>query len=897
MQHKSYRGLRGHTNMIFKHRHILLFGLLLIVGSAVWSGCSKKKAGITNRVYHQTTARFNGYFNAKEIMLALEEQLVIEQQENWDELLPIFIYPSEEKAQMLYPDLDLIEEKCSKVIHRHSMRIRSKEHNKWIDDNYFLIGKANFYKRDYGKAREMFTYVSKAFKSQESRYAAGLWLARVYMERDMMSKANSVLKRLQEEKDLPKDVAAELPAVYADYYIRQENWDAAIDEVHKAISLSKDKQFRIRLTFILAQLFDKMNDYQRATRTFAQVVKMAAPYEMEFNAQLYQAYAHHARMDAENVRKLLKKMLKDEKNYEYRDQVYYAMADVELKHNNEEQAIEYLVQSGLVSTNPKQKTKTYTKLADLYFEERQYVNARNYYDSTMTVISEDAPNYEIIKGKAESLTELVEHIENVQLQDSLIAMAGLPEKEREKKILKMMADMEAEEERRRREKESDQFGSFTPQDQGRTVKTGGSKGDWYFYNSSTKAHGFDEFRRVWGNRELEDNWRRKNKQSESDPWEEDEEMAAENSEKESFTSNVGTLDDYLAGLPLDDTSLVAAHNSLIESQYKMGMIYRERLHDDDNAIEAFTRLILEYDTSSYALTAMYQLYRLYVKKEQTGTFFGSGRRDNSEYYKNVILDEYPDSKFAELIRNPNYKEETSQQLTADRELYESTYNQYRRRQYNDALYTCNNVISEQPKNHFIPKFYLLKAMVIAQKKDAGSYKSTLREIIQKFPGTDESARAKELLGALGEEIQEVKLPEKKEDAVKEEEAPKPSPYVFDEKASHFFALVFPNKNVDSNELKTTISDFNMSFFRNKDIKITNSFINSDNQILILRSFGNVTEAMDYYNTFVKNTTVLKEINEQEYDRFVISTKNFTTLFKQKDVPQYLEFYDEAYLTE
>lgn len=882
--------------MTLSHRHIPHLLLFIIFAALLGAGCSKKKAGITNRMYHQTTARFNGYFNAKEIMLAMDENLRETHQENWDELLPVFIYPGEEKAQTLYPELDLVEEKCSKVINRHSMRIRRKEHNKWIDDNYFLIGKANFYKRDYGKAQEMFTYVSKAFKNEDTRYHAGLWLARVYMERDMMSKANSVLKRLQEEKELPKEVAAELPAVYADYFMRQESWGNAIDEVHKAISLSKDRQFRIRLTFILAQLYDKMNDYQRAIQTFEQVVKMAPPYEMEFNAKLYQAYAHHSRMDPADVMKLLNRMLRDEKNYEYRDQIYYAMADVQLKHHNEEEAIRYLIESSRVSINPKQKAKSFNRLAELYFEERQYVNARNYYDSTLTVISEDAENYQEIKGKAESLTELVDHIFNVERQDSLIALANMPEKEREKKILRMIADMEAEEERQRLARESDQIGSFTQQDQQqRTVPTGsGGSGDWYFYNNNTRSHGFNEFRRVWGTRKLEDNWRRTNKQSEDLAWDEGDEMEIDGSTAEGAVSSVGTLEDFLKDVPLTDSALVAAHNSLIKSQYEMGVIYREMLHDDDNAVEAFTRIILEYDTSHLALVSHYQLYRLYVKKEESGTFFGSGRRDNSEYYKNVILDEYPDSKYAELIRNPNYAAEVSQQKLIDRELYESTYTQFRRRQYNDALYTCNTVIAEQPDNYLIPKFYLLKALVIAQKKDAGAYKATLQEIIQQFPGTEEAEKAKELLGAIGESVKEEAKPEPK----KEESpaaAPEPSPYVYDGNASHFFALVFPNKGVDANMMKASISDFNQTYFRNKDIKITNSFINSENQILILRSFSDAAEALDYYNTFVKNNAQLKSVNENGFPTFVISTKNFTTLFKQKDVQQYMEFYSTEYM--
>jgi tetratricopeptide (TPR) repeat protein len=873
--------------------------LIVIIGAFTSWGCSRKKAGFTSRVYHQTTARFNGYFNAGEIILAVENDLRATNIEDWEKVLPIFIYPDEEKAQSLYPDLDLAIEKCSKVINRHSMRIKNKENNKWIDDNYFLIGKANFYKRTYGTSQEMFSYVAKAFKNQESRHDAGIWLARVYMETDRFSKANSVLKRIDEEKDLAKHTAADLAAVQADYYIRQESWDEAISKLHKAISLSKNKPFRTRLTFILAQVYDKKGDYLRAVRQFANVVKMAPPYEMEFNAKLYQAFAHNSKMDAEGIKKLLAKMLRDVKNEEYRDQIYYAMADVELKERDEQKAMEYLAISSAISNNPKQKAKSCLKLADLYFEYRKYIPAKNYYDSTLAAMDESMTDYEMVKAKTKSLGELVDNILIVQLQDSLIEMAELPDKEREKRLLKMMADQEAEEERAWQAKQSDAITSFSKQDQQEQkvrVQGGGKGGDWYFYNQSTKAYGFDEFRRVWGTRKLEDNWRRSNK---SQVFSEDEFNSDSDGEELSsgtFKSSVKSLDEYLSGLPQSDDDLRACHDKIIDATYKMGVIYKEKLDDLDNAIEAFSRITVDYDTSQYALVSNYQLYRLYTTKEQSGSFFGGGgMRDNSGYYRDVILNEYPTSEYAELIRNPDYHLELAKRASQDQTLYETAYNQFRQRQYSDALLTCNTVIQDQPDNQFLAKFYLVKALVIAQRKDVESYKSTLRECISKFPGTEEAAKAQELLGVFGETIEQPKEEAKKDEPIKE--SPKePSIYVYDEKASHFFALVFPNKGVNANDLKNTISDFNSSFFGDKGIKVTNSFINSDNQILILRSFNDKTDALDYYNTFVKNTTILKDINSQNFDRFVISTKNFTSLFKQKQVEEYMMFFEENYLT-
>jgi len=39
----------------------------------------------------------------------------------------------------------------------------------------------------------------------------------------------------------------------------------------------------------------------------------------------------------------------------------------------------------------------------------------------------------------------------------------------------------------------------------------GVKGDWYFYNQTTLSFGVNDFIKKWGNRKLEDNWRRSQK--------------------------------------------------------------------------------------------------------------------------------------------------------------------------------------------------------------------------------------------------------------------------------------------------------------------------------------------------------------------------------------------------
>ena len=77
--------------------------------------------------------------------------------------------------------------------------------------------------------------------------------------------------------------------------------------------------------------------------------------------------------------------------------------------------------------------------------------------------------------------------------------------------------------------------------------------------------------------------------------------------------------------------------------------------------------------------------------------------------------------------------------------------------------------------------------------------------------------------------------------------------------------------------------------------MTNSFVNKDNQIIIVRRFKDVDRAMSYYNNFMNDEEQLKKVNEENFVTFLISSKNFTKLFKSGDIEGYDLFFQENYL--
>ena len=273
--------LKSLTKLLF----LLSFSVFLI-----W-GCSQEKNTFINRSYHNVTSKFNGYYNGREKIREGVKKLESNYQEDYKSLLPLFIYGTEEDAKGVTPEMDLAIEKFSRVIEMHSMSIGGKEYCKWIDDTYMGIGKANFYKQEYDEAKSFFEYVAKEYKRQPIKFEALLWMVRTYVEKERYSEAERILTILEGERNFPPEYIEEKSLVTADYFIKQQNYEMAIPEIKQAITLTKKKSIRIRLLYILAQLYQLDGDAGLAIGFYKEVIKSHPPYEMEFYAKISLATA------------------------------------------------------------------------------------------------------------------------------------------------------------------------------------------------------------------------------------------------------------------------------------------------------------------------------------------------------------------------------------------------------------------------------------------------------------------------------------------------------------------------------------------------------------------------------------------------------------------------------
>ncbi|MBK9598905.1 MAG: tetratricopeptide repeat protein [Flavobacteriales bacterium] len=851
--------------------------------------CSTNRDAFLNRTFHKLVTRDNGWFNAneklKETVAAMQKGHV----DDYDEVLPIFVNGTKEEADGMTPELEICIEKCATVIDRNSMDIKGKERNKWIPDAWFVIGKSHFYKQRYLDALRTFDYIGRRYKGDDKQMEAKIWLARTAIELEQYSKAQSTLDEVKGQKVLPKKFPHDqLSAVQADVDIHRGKVDDAIINLEHAVQIAKKKKDRIRWSFILAQLYQLKGQEDKAIAMYNKVARMGAPYEMGFHAQIFQALAFD-RGDSKALRQKLARMLRDEKNVDHFDMIHYALADLDLKENKRNEAIAQLKMSTRTSTvDTRQKAKSFLKLADLYFDDKKYPPAQQYYDSTSTLLAEDNPRFDEVKTRAEVLGDLVVQLNVIAREDSLQAFAKLDPEERKKRIRDLIKDREQQEEvdKQAADDARDIVAStpLTP----KTPGTPGSSGAWYFYNPTQVARGIADFKKKWGNRPNDDDWRRSDKSGTAlvDVAEEEEpDSVATTAELATGEPAWKNPDSYLKDIPVNDAMLDSSNSKICEALYLSGMIYKEKLKDVDNAIESFQILNDRFDDCRYTPESYYQLYRIYLAKEKAGNFMDFGGA-SSKHYADIILERWPDSEFARLVRNPDQLQADEAARIAEAQAYEQLYGQFKQGAYNGVIATCESVIASEPRNQLLPKYGLLKAMAIGGLHLMGPFRDALGRVRDDYPSTDEAKAAIALLANL-DKMAGTQAP----DTTSKPEGPS---YETD-KGDHYVVLMVPDSAGLITNVKSTISDFNQRYFRNQPVEVKASIWDSKTQVILIRLFQTKDLAMAYYDTFKNNKGDLKGLNDQGFPLFAISSGNYQLFYVAKDADGYEDFFDRTYL--
>jgi tetratricopeptide (TPR) repeat protein len=679
-------------------------------------------------------------------------------------------------------DLDSIVKKMSLVTQLHKK-------SKWTPNCYFLMGKAYYYKKDYQSARATFEYVTANYKDKrydgvkkigsvavkdpapgKPPYVKGkaslftflkhnpfvneskLWLVKSYLAQADYTDAESLLTYLQEQKDFPYNLRGEQELLFTDLYLKQNKFDYAEESLENTILLTGNGKLRARFAFVLAQLYEENNDPAKAVAAYKSVLKASPTQQMEFYTRIKLAELDES-IHSEPAKQIisdLKGMAGDKRFFDERDVIYYTIAEVELKENDGSDAMTYLQESIKKSvSNDQQKGLSFLQIGELNFADENYQQAKMNYDSALSFLDKKYPKLPEVQSRSKILTNLDNQFTIIQNEDSLQELAAMSDKDRDKvldeavkKLNKHIADTSGDDESDDAENMDAGINNLNDENsdnEDATASGGASASTFYFYNQSLKGSGFNTFVQQWGNRKLEDNWRRSNKNTNANSLTGANGTAGDSTAKgEVVAAGAITKDMLLKNVPLTADQLKKSNEKIADAFFTLGIIYKDDLGNNAKAIETFEKLNTKFPDYTRQAEVDYYLYLLYTLQKNTA---------KADQYKQLILTQFPKSDYA-LTINHSYQATVAatDQVSS---YYASTYDYFNKQNYQLVLQRATAADSLYKGNALLPKFALLRAIStgkLAANND--TLKIALQNFLKIYTTGPEAQSARAMLNAL-----------------------------------------------------------------------------------------------------------------------------------------------------
>ncbi len=858
--------------------------------------CSTKKNTWSRRTYHNLTSRYNVYWNGTESMKTGLTDLRKATVDDYSKVLRVFNYGTKSEAAKINGPMERALEKGAIGVQKHSMPFGGRERVNWIDDSFLMMGKAHFYKQDYISARRTFDFVASQYSYNDIVYTAQMWLAITYQQLEQYEKAAPLFEALEAKLKsgiLPKEVQQNLALFIADFHIMRKNYDRATYYINESLKVVKNKYLNTRSLFILAQIHQLKGDNDKAIAYYKAVIKQNPSFEMDFEARINMARTYEVTQgDSKAILKILQKMLKDEKNEDYFDKVYFALAEIALQEKNDTLAMNYLAKSVSSSTkNKQQQSASALKLASMYFERNLYVPSQAYYDTAVGALPRDYPGYDSIRLRASILSDLVGNLTTIQLQDSLLKLGNMDSTARTAIIDGIIKVLEEEDKKREQEeREMERNVMMSNQFVDRTDNMNQSS-EWYFYNPNTLSFGYTEFLRKWGRRKLEDNWRISDKQSIS--FESIESITADGAsgtgDSEDSTANFTDRDRgyYLRDIPLTDEAKAESIKQVEEAYNGLGYTYKERLGDFPRSIDAYSMLNERFPESEYRLQSWYAQYRMHEQMDNVA---------EAERFKRLILGEYPNSDYARVIEDPEYFIKKAQLAGESTAFYEQTLEAYKNEEFFRVLLNANRAHTLYPDDvDLIPRFDFLRAVAKGRLETIDSMAVAMEQLVKTYPTSSVAPTAAAILRNMNKEFNmNIDIPEIAGDTLsgKDEET---SPYVFAEQSLHLVMIVALSEKVRTDPLKVRLSDFNTREFKSAQLMIKSLVLDETRTLITIGNFETATAAVDYRNAIMSSDYVFGGVSPTDASTAPISLTNYPTFYRLKDTNEYEIFWKKTYI--
>lgn len=835
-------------------------------------GCSPQSTSVTSKAFHNTTAHYNGYFYAKEEITAIEKSILTGQVDDYNNILPL--YPPIDSARAKGYDKEIQE-----AIKMASLSIQRHPNSKWVDDCYILVGKARLYSLDWGNAVQTFKYVNTKSKNLDKRHEAIIQLGRTFTEHREFNNAEAAFDFLKKEK-LSKQNRKQFHLEQAQYYQIRKDYDNMVRNLTQAVPHLSRKDRPGRVYFIIGQVYQKLGFESEAFNYYKACISTNPEYEVDFYARLYMAQVAEISRSRNiaSARKSFKKLLKDSKNKDFRDKIYYEMGVFESKQKNLNEAIANYNLSIREGTNKIIDGQAYLRLGEIYYDTlKNFQLSQAYYDSAVSALPPTYENYKAIQARQKVLNEFVQSLNTISWQDSLLLMAKMDTATLRKHIASVLESQKKPEVKSKRKKRNRV--EISAVNSSIATESNLEASNWYFGNPSAVALGQSEFTRVWGARPLEDNWRRVTRTTSITKVEtnqssnQGDKNVPEQPQAPTRSPLEEAYDRVSKQLPHTDQQVEEANKKIEDAYFRLGDIYYFDLQEKENAVASYETLLKRYPTTAYYPESLYKLYLIYKDSDPA----------KANVYAAQLKEKFPESTFAKILINPNYLQESGLAVEKQKIQYQRAYDLYLSGDYTGANQLINEAIALE-KSSFLPNLELLKVLIVGKTENISQYQFSLDKFIKDYPNSELMPYAETLLKS----SRDFQLKKEKEKGIQ---------YIRSFEESHYFVLVSDRESDIADAVTKTLEAFNTSYFKDLNLKVSTLILNDSYTLTLVSDLPQIGSALNYYKAFIEKRSTLAGLKDYKFSNFVITKDNFDIFYRTKGLDEYLQFFEKNYHTE
>lgn len=890
-------------------------------------GCSTQKNTAQSRWWHSFNANYNTYFNGSQAYIDGSLEKENGNKDNFTEIIPLYTVGNKASRELGKANFDRAIEKSQKAIHKHSIKKRPewtksrkktekdiewlsrREYNPFLWKAWMLMGRSQFHKGAFDEAAATFSYMSRLYSTQPAIYGkARAWLAKCYVEEGWLYDAEDVIRNMQRDS-LHWRAVKEWDYTYADYYIHTGEFDKAIPYLRKVIKHEMRRKQRAREWYLMGQLQAAVGNKTEAYKAFKHVIRQNPPYELEFNARISMTEVM-AKGKAKQMVGRLKRMAASDNNKEYLDQVYYAMGNIYLAEKDTTKAIEAYEKGNEKATRSGiEKGVLLLHLGDLYWAKEKYGDAKRCYGEAIGLLDKERKDYKQLSDRSKVLDELVPYTDAVYLQDSLQALAAMPEEERNKAIDRVIDALKKKEREERKlqaqaeaEKAQSQNGGNINNTPATPTGNQQEKGLWYFYNQMAVNQGKTTFQRQWGKRENIDDWQRINKTvvgtvgSTSDVDELTDEQRDSIFAAEQLQDSLAQVADsaqndphkreyYLKQIPFTPEQIAESNNIITDGLHHAGVIFKDKLDNLPLGEKNLRRLADNYPDYENMDDVYYHLYLLYSRLNRPQT---------AESYVDMLKNKFPESKWTALLSDPYFKENARFGTHIEDSIYTATYEAFKKDRYNEVAGNVRVSETRFPLGANRDKFLFIGGLNKLNNGDAEGCLADMKTVVEKYPQSRISEMAGMIVNGVnaGRRLRGGRFSlgdvwTRRNVVLNDNDTTKREAFSPDRLADFKFLLVYSPDSVDENKLLFEMAKFNFTHFvvRNFDIEIADLDGLHQMQLSGFRSFD---EAYQYAREMY-DTKMLAQLSTKA-KAVIISDKNQKLLETYYSYKDYEDFY-------